>query len=150
MRVSGSGAEYALPQMWSRRSITRTFLSSWVATRSATVSPKNPEPTMTMSGRASVTEPDVTRLRGRRPSGPGVGPCADPFRHIGTTGHGVGAAHGRRVHAVRCGVSGSARAWFPADDPLARGRGDLLAGRGARRVHRVPGHGDGAADRRRP
>src|SRR3954452_7292795 len=46
--------------MWSRRSSTRTRLSSSLATRSATVRPKNPEPTTMRSGLASVTPCDCT------------------------------------------------------------------------------------------
>src|SRR6476469_1254005 len=41
--------------MWERRSRTSTFLSSWVATRSATVSPKKPEPTTTRSAGREFT-----------------------------------------------------------------------------------------------
>src|SRR3954467_2181516 len=41
--------------MWSRRSSTRTRLSSSLATRSATVRPKNPEPTTMSTGLAEIT-----------------------------------------------------------------------------------------------
>src|SRR5579884_942285 len=40
--------------MWGRLSTTRTRLPSWVATRSAIVSPKNPEPTTKRSKRAVI------------------------------------------------------------------------------------------------
>src|SRR4051794_25669268 len=53
--------------MWSRRSSTRTRLSSSLATRSATVRPKNPEPTTMRAGLGAVTPGDDT---GADPSGP--------------------------------------------------------------------------------
>src|SRR4051794_28428047 len=46
--------------MWERRSMTSTRLSSSVATRSATVRPKKPEPTTTRSGLPVVTAGDCT------------------------------------------------------------------------------------------
>src|SRR5687767_5173373 len=71
--------------MWSRRSMTRTRLSSWVATRSATVRPKKPEPTMTRSGLAEVTPHDSTGAAGRYPAAETdeAGGTTDPRRRRG-------------------------------------------------------------------
>src|SRR4051812_15671604 len=96
MPVSGSGAEYALPPMWLRRSMTRTRLPSWVVTRSATVRPKKPEPTTTRSGLAEVTPRDSTvaahgrpptRRRGAPPRVPCVSRPRDdaPLRVVAVT-----------------------------------------------------------------
>src|SRR5918998_2183066 len=56
--------------MWSRRSSTRTRRSSWLATRSATVRPKNPEPTTIKSGWGLLTGVRVVAVRVRRDGNP--------------------------------------------------------------------------------
>src|SRR5215207_6066293 len=117
MPVSGSGAEYALPPMWSRRSMTSTRLSSWVATCSAIVSPKKPEPTTTRSGVVAVTPRDDTCV---------VPPPSDP---LGVPPRGRGRME--RAGYVR------ARATTTNRTRAARSHGDVLAGRDAGRVRRV-------------
>src|ERR1700757_4636254 len=72
MPVCGSGSEYALPPMCARRSTTRTRLPSCVATRSAIVRPKNPEPTTKRSKRA------VIGSQGIGPRRPHPGPDPPP------------------------------------------------------------------------
>src|SRR5882724_2320799 len=89
MPVCRSGSEYALPPMCGRRSTTRTRLSSCVATRSAIVRPKNPEPTTKRSKRA------VIGSKGIRPQGPASNPTAAqgcdrltiPHRHFSPSSH---------------------------------------------------------------
>src|SRR5882757_802220 len=89
MPVCGSGSEYALPPMCGRRSTTRTRLSSCVATRSAIVRPKNPEPTTKRSNRA------VIGSKGIRPQGPAPNPTKAqgcdrltvPHRHFSPSSH---------------------------------------------------------------
>src|SRR4051794_9149078 len=115
--------------MWSRRSMTRTRLSSWLATRSAMVSPKKPEPTTTRSGVVAVTPGDDTCAAVAEPD-----PLGTPGRDVGPTG---GAGYVR------------ARATTRNRTRAARGHRDLLAGDGAGRVRRVARRRDHPAGRGR-
>src|SRR6202007_250220 len=54
MPVCGSASEEAFPPLCGRFSTTSTRLSSWLATRSAIVRPKNPEPTTKRSKRVVI------------------------------------------------------------------------------------------------
>src|SRR4029450_6951676 len=64
MPVSGSSSLYALPPMWVRRSITWIRSPNWVAQRSAIVSPKNPEPTISRSASMGQLCRDVGGIHG--------------------------------------------------------------------------------------
>src|SRR5829696_8084787 len=101
--------------MWSRRSRTSTRFPSWLAARSATVSPKKPEPTTMRSGASDATVAEGTGV-GVPPPGPKEG-----------AGNGVEAN-------VRSGDDpGDARPGAP------RRRGHVFAGGVARRL---PHHAD--------
>src|SRR5829696_5569317 len=89
MPVCGSGSEYALPPMCARRSTTRTRLSSCVATRSAIVRPKNPEPTTKRSKRAVIGSKGI-RPRWSDPNPTEVEGCdrlTIPYRHFYPSSH---------------------------------------------------------------
>src|SRR3954470_4407963 len=89
MPVCGSGSEYAFPPMCGRRSTTSTRLSSCVATRSAIVRPKNPEPTTRRSKRAVIGSKGIRR-RGHNPNPTMAEDCdrlTIPYRHFCPTNH---------------------------------------------------------------
>src|SRR5919107_102652 len=75
--------------MWGRRSSTRTFLSSWVATRSAIVRPKNPEPTTNRSKRAVIGSKGIRphRRAPNPPNGEGCDRLTIPYRHFSPSSH---------------------------------------------------------------
>src|ERR671921_420949 len=128
--------------MWWRRSSTSTRLSSWLATRSATVRPKKPEPTTTRSGRAEVTPRDCTGAAPPAPARAGVSgafrdgpvPLVPPVTPAGPV-PGLRGWGGRRLLQ-------SPRAPLRCCSTTARGGGDVLAGGGARGVRDLPGARD--------
>src|SRR5215207_6237681 len=70
--------------MWGRRSMTRTRLFSCVATRSAIVRPKNPEPTTRRSKRAVIGSKGIRPLSSR-PNPTRAAGCdrlTIPYRHF--------------------------------------------------------------------
>src|SRR4051794_25399445 len=126
--------------MWSRRSRTSTFLSSWLATRSATVRPKNPEPTTTRSGRASVTPGDCT-VGGPAPQVPAGmvgGVETKPSPSVPCAPAGTGGA--RQVGPGHLLESGRGRP-LRTRTPPGRG-GDLLARSRARGFRHLAPRGD--------
>src|SRR4051812_39430139 len=130
--------------MWSRRSSTRTRLSSSLATRSATVRPKNPEPTTMRSGLGAVTPSDCT--------------VADPPpQDLVWPGRGSETkqsppprvSHGTQSlrPALRRRLIESWRDRILTPRSAEGGRRDLLARTGPRGIHPVPEHGDHPAGR---
>src|SRR3954468_19789463 len=150
MPVSGSGAEDAFPRIWSRGSITSPRCPSWLATRSATVRPKNPEPTTTRSGRAAVTPSDDTVVA---PPGP-LDARRAPLRALRTRPSHPPRAEGDRAGAARAGRYVRSRAAAHDGPPSAGRPRHLLARPCARGIHPLAGHrhhptGRGGARRQR-
>src|SRR5690606_17076728 len=108
--------------MWCLRSSTRTRLSSWLATRSATVRPKKPEPTTTRSYPSKPAFPllgvSVSALTVQKATDALRSPCGEALRCLSF--HGVPRhCAGRRTARTPSDTTsphGGLRFGTPADD----------------------------------